>query len=189
MPECATDGALIYTEEEDLCRTCDLHDELRPRVRRPGELGRHLPGDPLVGRDPARWLCLARRLEGGEEEPVVEGEGTERLLDNQVKGEDQHKALLVLKPLIKRREIEEDGQKSCKKTFEQITCTCSSCTGRENVLASCRASSAPCRGTGPPAPSVKKKTCQEKNLHQHDQDMTKEDFSTCNLFSLKTTLA
>ena len=144
-----------------------------------------------------RWLAAILQdgcawqesFEGGEEEPVVEGEGTERLIDNQVKGEDQHKALLVLKPLIKRREIEEDGQKSCKKTFEHITCTCNSCTGRENVLASCRASSAPCRGTGPPAPSVKKKTCQEKNLHQHDQDMTKEDFSTCNLFSLKTTLA
>ena len=72
-----------------------------------------------------RWLAAILQdgcawqesFEGGEEEPVVEGEGTERLIDNQVKGEDQHKALLVLKPLIKRREIEEDGQKSCKKAF------------------------------------------------------------------------
>ena len=117
MPEWARVGALINNkEEEDLCRTCDLHDELRPGVRRPGELGRHLPGDPLVGRDPARGLCLARRLEGGEGEPVVEGEGTERLIDNQVKGEDQHKALLVLKPMIRRREIEGDHQQFCKKS-------------------------------------------------------------------------
>ena len=50
-----------------------------------------------------RWLAAILQedcawqegLEGGEEEPVVEGEGTERLLDNQVKGEHQHKNLLV----------------------------------------------------------------------------------------------
>ena len=67
-----------------------------------------------------RWLAAILQedcawqegLEGGEEEPAVEGEGTECLLDNQVKGEDQHKALLVLKPMIKRREIEGDHQRS-----------------------------------------------------------------------------
>ena len=35
----------------------------------------------------------------------------------------------------------------------------------------------------------RKKRVKKKTLHQHDQVVTKEDFSTCNLFSLKTTLA
>ena len=132
-----------FDPQMDLCCAGDLHHELRPGVRRPRELRRHLPRHPVVCRDPEDCRDATKEW-GGDEEPAGEGKRAESLLHNLVKLVNKDIALLIRDP--------GDGRDTTSLTVGiGITCTWSSYTDRGNVPASCRASSAPCRGRDPPA--------------------------------------
>ena len=160
-----------YYLDQNLCRAGNLHHELGPGVGRPGELCRHLSCNSLVRRYPA-LETLYRGNVGTKEPggiPAREGKRTDSLLDNLVKLVNQDKTLLVSQPAA--------DEKHCKQPFLlncSCTCTCSSCTGRESGLASCRASSAPCTGRGPPA--------------SHSSHSTGCFLDTCSLRNMKSTL-